>query len=331
MALDAADASMNPYSDPLEKLSMSDPSDRLPPLNALRAFEAAARRLSFTQAAEELNVTPGAISQQIRQLEEYAGTPLFKRTGRSVLLTDAAQASLPLVRDAFERISEAGRIMQAPARKSRVMVSSAPSFAAKWLAPRLDGFHREHEETEAWISADMGLTDFTTADADFAIRYGRGNYDGLKSEKLMDETVLPVCSPALLEGTDAIRKPSDLRHHTLIHDESNENDPSCPDWASWLRARNVKDVDGSRGPRFNQAILVIEAAAAGRGVALAKRAIAAADLASGRLVAPFADGSHLIDFGYWIVYPKGRHLTPDVRNFIKWLKTEATNSEVVGV
>jgi LysR family glycine cleavage system transcriptional activator len=177
----------------------------------------------------------------------------------------------------------------------------------------------------------MGLTDFTTADADFAIRYGRGNYDGLKSEKLMDETVLPVCSPALLEGTDAIRKPSDLRHHTLIHDESNENDPSCPDWASWLRARNVKDVDGSRGPRFNQAILVIEAAAAGRGVALAKRAIAAADLASGRLVAPFADGSHLIDFGYWIVYPKGRHLTPDVRNFIKWLKTEATNSEVVGV
>ncbi|WP_300424997.1 LysR family transcriptional regulator, partial [uncultured Hyphomonas sp.] len=143
---------------------MSDPSDRLPPLNALRAFEAAARRLSFTQAAEELNVTPGAISQQIRQLEEYAGTPLFKRTGRSVLLTDAAQASLPLVRDAFERISEAGRIMQAPARKGRVMVSSAPSFAAKWLAPRLDGFHREHEETEAWISADMGLTDFTTAD-----------------------------------------------------------------------------------------------------------------------------------------------------------------------
>ena len=310
---------------------MSNPTDRLPPLNALRAFEAAARRLSFTQAADELNVTPGAISQQIRQLEDYAGTPLFKRTGRSVLLTDAAQASLPLVRDAFEKIAEAGRVMQAPARKGRVMVSSAPSFAAKWLAPKLDAFHRSHDGIEAWISADMGLTDFTTADADFAIRYGRGLYDGLKAEKLLDETVLPVCSPALLEGPDAIRKPEDLRHHTLLHDESPENDPSCPDWTSWLRARGVTDIDSSRGPRLNQAILVIEAAAAGRGVALAKRAIAASDLASGRLVAPFADGSTTIEFGYWLVWPKGRHLTPDVRAFIKWLKAEAARGEVVGV
>ncbi len=310
---------------------MSDPTDRLPPLNALRAFEAAARRLSFTQAADELNVTPGAISQQIRQLEEYAGTPLFKRTGRSVLLTDAAQASLPLVREAFERISEAGRIMQAPARKGRVMVSSAPSFAVKWLAPRLERFHRQHDDIEAWISADMGLTDFTTADADFAIRYGRGNYEGLKTEKLLDETVLPVCSPSLLQGPDAIRTPDDLRHHTLLHDDGSERDPSCPDWSSWLKARNVKGVDGSRGPRFNQGILVIEAAAAGRGIALAKQAIAAADLASGRLVAPFADGSTLIDFGYWLVWPKGRHLSQDVRDFMKWLKQEAAEAEVVGV
>lgn len=310
---------------------MADPTDRLPPLNALRAFEAAARRLSFTQAADELNVTPGAISQQIRQLEDYAGTPLFKRTGRSVLLTDAAQASLPLVREAFERISEAGRIMQSPARKGRVMVSCAPSFAAKWLAPRLDSFHRQHDGIEAWISADTGLTDFTTADADFAIRYGRGSYDGLKSEKLLDETVLPVCSPAMVEGPDAIRRPEDLKNHTLLHDESTEVDPSCPDWASWLRARKVEGVDASRGPRFNQAILVIEAAAAGRGVALAKQAIAASDLASGRLVAPFADGSTSIDFGYWLVWPKGRHLSPDVREFIKWIKAEAAGTEVVGV
>lgn len=310
---------------------MSEPSDRLPPLNALRAFEAAARRLSFTQAAEELNVTPGAISQQIRQLEDFAGTPLFKRTGRSVLLTDAAQASLPLVREAFERIAEAGRVMQAPARKGRVMISSAPSFAAKWLAPRLERFQQQNEGMEAWISADMSLTDFNTADADIAIRYGRGNYDGLKSEKLMDETVLPVCSPRLLEGANAIRKPEDLRHHTLLHDESSENDPSCPDWTSWLRAHGVTGVEGGRGPRFNQGILVIESAAAGRGVALAKQAIAAADLEAGRLVAPFANGSIPIDFGYWLVWPKGRHLSPEVRAFIKWIKDEATSSEVVGV
>ncbi len=305
--------------------------DRLPPLNALRAFEAAARRLSFTQAAEELNVTPGAISQQIRQLEEFAGTPLFKRTGRAVLLTDAAQASLPLVRDAFERIAEAGRIMQAPARKGRVMISAAPSFAAKWLAPRLESFHRAHPGIEAWISADMALTDFNTADADLAIRYGRGVYEGLKAEKLLDETVLPVCSPRLLEGPEAIRRPEDLRHHTLLHDESPENDPSCPDWPSWLRARGVTGVDGRRGPRFNQGILVIEAAAAGRGVALAKRAIAARDLEAGRLVAPFADGSTPIAFGYWLVWPKGRHLSVEVRAFVRWIKAEAASSEIAGV
>ena len=311
---------------------MSTPTDRLPPLNALRAFEAAARRLSFTKAADELNVTPGAISQHIRQLEDYAGTPLFKRTGRSVLLTDAAQAALPLVREAFDQIAEAGRIMQAPARKGRVMVSSAPSFAAKWLAPRLERFHTAHPGIEAWVSADSGLTDFTTADADFAIRYGGGDYDGLRAEKMLDETVLPVCSPSLLEGPEALRRPEDLVHHTLIHDGSAEVDPSCPDWTTWLQARGVADkVDGTRGPRFNQSALAIEAAATGRGVVLAKRAIAAADLASGRLVAPFADGSISVDYGYWLVWPKGRHLTEDVRAFIKWVKAEAHESEVAGV
>lgn len=311
---------------------MTDTHDRLPPLNALRAFEAAARRLSFTKAADELNVTPGAISQHIRQLEEYAGTPLFKRTGRSVLLTDAAQASLPIVRQVFDQIAEAGRIMRAPARKGRVMVSSAPSFASKWLAPRLDGFHSAHPEIEAWVSADSGLTDFTIADADFAIRYGAGVYEGLKSEKLLDETVLPVCSPALLEGLDAIRRPEDLAKHTLIHDVSAEVDPSCPDWSSWLQARNLKDeVDGTRGPRFNQSALAIEAAASGRGVVLAKRAIATTDLAAGRLIAPFADGSISVDYGYWLVWPKGRHLPEDVRAFIKWVKAEAAASEIAGV
>lgn len=310
---------------------MSESNDRLPPLNALRAFEAAARRMSFTKAAEEMNVTPGAISQQIRQLEDFAGTPLFKRTGRSVLLTDAAQACLPLVREAFEQIGEAGRIMRAPARRGRVMVSCAPSFAAKWLAPKLESFHQAHPGIEAWVSADMQLTDFNTADADIAIRYGTGRYDGLKVEKLLDETVLPVCSPQLLDGPDAIRRPADLARHTLIHDESPENDPSCPDWASWLAARGVTDVDAARGSRFNQAVLVIEAAASGRGVALAKRAIAQAELDAGRLVAPFADGSTPIDFSYWIVWPKGRHLTPDVRAFIAWVKQAAAQGEVVGV
>ncbi len=310
---------------------MNNSDDRLPPLNALRAFEAAARHMSFTRAADELNVTPGAISQQIRQLEDFAGTPLFKRTGRQVMLTDTGRAALPLVAAAFENILESARVLRLPARKGRIMVSCAPSFAGKWLAPRLEGFHNDHPGVEVWMNADMGLIDFNTADADIAIRYGRGDYEGLKAERLIEETVLPVCSPALLTGDSPLRRPADLAGLTLLHDGGPETDPSCPDWESWLRARGVTGIDARRGPRFNQSSMVIEAAASGRGVALAKRTIAEADLRAGRLVAPFADGSVPIDFAYWIVWPKGRHLPADVRAFISWLRDEAMRDEVSGV
>ena len=310
---------------------MTEPFDRLPPLNALRTFEAAARLMSFTQAADELEISPGAVSQQIRILETFAGTPLFKRTGRAVRLTDTGKAVTPLVIDIFEKIAESGRIMQAPSRKGRVMVSAAPSFAAKWLAPRLNAFHEEFDEIEAWISADMMLTDFNTADADFAIRYGGGGYEGLKTEKLRDETILPVCSPRLQNGNFPLRVPQDLIHHTLLHDDSSDLDDTCPDWNSWLRARGVEGIRSHRGPRFNQSMLVIESAASGQGVALAKRAIAESDLSSGRLIAPFADGTTDIDFGYWLVWPKGRHQSKEVRTFIKWLKVEAQKDQIVGV
>jgi LysR family transcriptional regulator, glycine cleavage system transcriptional activator len=305
--------------------------DRLPALNALRAFEAAARHLSFTRAAEELNVTPGAISQQIRQLEEFAGAPLFRRTGRQVLLTETGQAALPLLTSAFEMMAEAVHHMRAPARRDRLMISSAPSFAAKWLAHRLDRFQNENAEAEVWVSADLAITDFNSTDIDLAIRYGKGVYDGLRSEKIMSETVLPVCSPDLLTGDRPLRTPADLSGHVLLHDEGPENDPSCPDWKSWLAARGVTTVDATRGPRFNQSALVVEAAAAGRGIALAKHAIASGDLASGRLVAPFADGSADIDFAYYIVWPKWRTPSKLARAFINWLKAEAQASEVVGV
>jgi LysR family glycine cleavage system transcriptional activator len=305
--------------------------DRLPALNALRAFEAAARHLSFTRAAEELNVTPGAISQQIRQLEEFAGAPLFRRTGRQVLLTDAGQAALPLLTNAFEMMAEAVHHMRAPSRRDRLMVSSAPSFAAKWLAQRMDRFQQEHLEAEVWVSADLALTDFNSTDIDLAIRYGKGNYEGLRTEKILSESVLPVCSPELLKGPKPLKSPDDLVDHVLLHDEGPENDPSCPDWKSWLAARGVTKVDPSRGPRFNQSALVVEAAAAGRGVALAKHAIAAADLERGRLIAPFADGSADIDFAYYIVWPKWRTPSKLARAFMTWLKAEAAAQEVTGV
>lgn len=305
--------------------------ERLPALNALRAFEAAARHLSFTRAADELNVTPGAISQQIRQLEEFAGAPLFRRTGRQVLLTDAGQAALPLLTNAFEMMAEAVHHMKAPARRDRLMISSAPSFAAKWLAYRLDKFQEEHPEAEVWVSADLAITDFNSTDIDLAIRYGKGVYEGLRTEKVLSESVLPVCSPDLLTGKHPLRAPEDLAHHALLHDEGPENDPSCPDWKSWLAARGVTTVDAHRGPHFSQSSLVVEAAAAGRGVALAKHAIAAADLERGRLVAPFADGSADLDFAYWIVWPKWRTPSKLARAFMTWLKAQAAAQEVTGV
>jgi LysR family glycine cleavage system transcriptional activator len=214
---------------------------------------------------------------------------------------------------------------------TKLMISSAPSFAAKWLAPRLEKFQELNPEAEVWISADLAITDFNQSDIDLAVRHGKGVYEGLRTEKIMSEIVLPVCSPDLMKGPHPLRTPADLAHHVLLHDESPENDPSRPDWTQWLKARGVTTVDGSRGPRFTQSSLVVEAAAAGRGVALAKFAIATGDIERGQLMVPFADGASDIDFAYWIVYPKWRTPSKLARTFMAWLKTEAQAGEVTGV
>jgi LysR family transcriptional regulator, glycine cleavage system transcriptional activator len=303
-----------------------------PPLNALRAFEAVAKRMSFTKAADDLNVTPGAISQQIKLLEDWVTQPLFRRLGRSIELTDAARAALPAIREAFERLDDAARIMKMPLRRERVSVSAAPSFAAKWLVPRIDRFQRANPGVQVWISADMSLVDFGFADVDLAIRYGAGGYEGVAVEKLMNEEVLVVCSPALLASGKPLNSPADLVGHTLLHDASPDNDPTCPDWGMWLAARNVA-ADGNQGLRFNQSSLVIEAAAAGQGVALAKHVLAAEDLRTGRLIAPFAGAADVsperIGFAYWLVRPKGRTLTPALKSFLDWIKAEAGGDDWV--
>ena len=296
---------------------------RLPPLNALRVFESAARHLSFTKAAEELNVTPGAVSQQIKTLEDFIGAKVFRRTKRALLLTDAAQASLPVLRDAFDRLAEASRILAAPGDASRLNVSVAPSLAAKWLVPRLDRFHEVHPDIEVWVSADMDIVDFAMDDVDIAIRYGGGNYPGLDVELLMSETILPVCSPRLLQGEAPLRTPADLRQHALLHDGSPDKDDSAPTWPMWLKAAGVTDVDGSRGLKFNQSSLVIEAAVAGKGVALAKAALALADLEAARLVVPF-DLTTPSSFAYYIVHPTSKARLRAVRAFKGWLLEEAT-------
>ena len=300
---------------------------RLPPLNALRAFEAAARHMNFSRAAEELSVTPGAVSQQIQNLEDFIGAPLFKRTPKGLLLTDGAQTALPSLREAFDRLAEAASQLTAAADGRRVTVSAAPSFAAKWLVPRLGRFEAAHPEVDVWLSAGMELVDFADGEVDVAIRYGSGRYPGLEVARLMGETVMPVAAPSLL-AEKPLHEPQDLIHHTLLHDGSPDADESCPDWAMWLTARGLKSVDGGRGPRFNQSSLVIEAAVGGRGVALAKGTLAQADLDAGRLVAPLSSSSSTtLDLAYHLVHPKAKGRLKQVRAFTAWVKAEAEAHE----
>ena len=298
---------------------------RLPPLNALRAFESAARHLNFSRAADELSVTPGAVSQQIQNLEDYIGAALFKRTPRGLLLTDAAQTALPALREAFDRLAEAASLLTAAVDGRRLTLTAPPSFAAKWLVPRLGRFEAAHPQVDVWLSADMEVVDLAGGDIDLAVRYGAGAYPGLETQRLMQETVIPVMSPELNAATP-LHQPKDLAGHVLLHDGSPDADESCPDWQMWLAARSIKGVDGTRGPRFNQSSLVIEAALSGRGVALAKRALAQDDLDAGRLVAPMADSTS-VDFAYYVVHPKAKARLPQVKAFVAWILAEGAAHE----
>lgn len=298
---------------------------RLPPLNALRAFESAARHLNFSRAADELSVTPGAVSQQIQNLEDYVGAPLFKRTPKGLLLTDAAQTALPALREAFDRLAEAASMLTAAVDGRRLTLTAAPSFAAKWLVPRLGKFEQNHPLVDVWLSAGLELVDLTAGEIDVAIRYGGGRYPGLEVHRLIGETVIPVISPDL-HAQNPLNEPKDLANHVLLHDGSPDPDDSCPDWTMWLAARGLKTVDGARGPRFNQSSLAIEAAVNGRGVALAKRTIAQDDLDAGRLISPLQI-STAVDFAYYLVHPKAKGRLPQVKAFISWITAEAALHE----
>ncbi len=297
---------------------------RLPPLNALRAFVVAAKHMSFSRAAGELHVTPAAISQQIKQLEDQLGCELFRRSNRNLVLTDEGQACLPGLAEAFERIVQALEQIDAAGQAGPLTVSVAPSFAAKWLVPRLDNFRTVHPEIDVRISASMHLVDFDVEDVDCAIRYGAGDYGDLFAEKILEETVFPVSSPALAQSGGALKKPRDLAQFTLLHDDSPDQDPSCPDWRMWLKAAGVTDVEATRGLRFNQSSLVLEAAAAGQGVALAKGTLAAEDLRTGRLIRPF-NVTQTLDFAYYLVCPRRKTSLAKVVAFLRWLRAQTGN------
>jgi LysR family glycine cleavage system transcriptional activator len=294
---------------------------RLPPLNALRAFEAAARHLSFSRAADELHVTPAAISHQIKALEDGLGVQLFRRLNRAVRLTERGRACLPALRDAFDRMAHAVELARTGPTVGALTVSVAPSFAAKWLVPRLDRFRAKHPEIDLRVSASMHLVDFAREDIQAALRYGRGRYPGQHVELLLRNEVFPVCSPKFLKGRNALRIPADLKHHTLLHDDTGATDPSTPEWSMWLRAAGVMDVDGTRGLRFNHASMAVDAALAGRGIALAQSVLVRDDLRAGRLVRPF-ELAFPVEFAFYFVCPPGALADAKLRAFRDWVFAE---------
>mgnify|MGYP003700689721 FL=1 len=294
---------------------------KLPPLNALRAFEAAARQLSFTKAAAELNVTQAAISHQVKTLEEHLGLPLFRRLNRRLVLTEAGQLYLPVLREAFDAMAAGTARLGQEREGGALNISVLPSFAAKWLLPRLSRFRDRYPDIDVMVSANDRLIDFADGTYEMGIRYGLGDYPGLRCDLLLPDEVFPVCSPKLTEGPHPLRSPTDLRHHTLLHDEVSRHDES-PDWRNWLKAAGIDDIDAQRGPGFSDSSMVIEAAAAGQGVALGHRWLAAADLESGRIVMPF--GPVLPSkFAYYLVSPLAVADHRRLSLFRDWLLEEA--------
>ncbi|MBB3463287.1 transcriptional regulator GcvA [Rhizobium sp. BK377] len=288
---------------------------RLPPLTTLPAFDAAARHLSFTKAAAELHVTHGAISRAIRNLEEQLGSRLFERGTRSVKLTPEGAAYAAEIGAALDRIGAATIAATALKSAGVLNVSTSDGFAGRWLVPRLHRFHRANRDIDVRLSTSGTFSDFIRDGIDIAIRYGAGGYEGVTSEFLAEEEVSPVCSPELLQGEHALRTPEDLRHHRLIHDNFRI------DWATWLRAAGLDDINPSNGVRYESAAFAVEAAVQGEGVLLGRSALVSADLAAGRLVRPF-DLTLKSRWNYYVVYPDGALRQRKVRTFRNWLFSE---------
>lgn len=291
------------------------------PLNALRAFDAAARHMSFKLAADDLSVTPAAISQQIRSLEDFLGVELFRRTNRSLVLTETAQLSLAPLKQAFEYMEEAVDILTDAKSSNVLKVSVSPSFASKWLVPRIANFYARRPDAVVKIEATLHVTDFMVEDTDLAIRYGNGKYENVYIEEILRETIFPVCAPDVVQGGEPCKTACEVLKHTLIHDDSFVEDDSAPNWSMWLKAAGVAMPDGVPALHFNNNALAIEAAAAGRGIALARSVIAEEDLKAGRLVKPFGEGVP-VDFAHYIVCPEEKLKNELVQEFTDWLREE---------
>jgi LysR family transcriptional regulator, glycine cleavage system transcriptional activator len=285
---------------------------KLPPLNALRAFEAAARLLSFKRAAAELHVTPAAVSHQVRALESQLGVALFVRLHRALALTPAGARYLPPLSDAFDRLEAAGAALSARGRAPRLVLSVVPSFGANWLVPRLGQFRARHPEIDLVVLSSSELVDFARDPVDVGVRFGPGGWPGVRADLLLAEEYLPVVSPKLARGKRPLRRPEDLRRHTLLHDENHEA------WRVWLASAGVAGVDPERGVVFSDSSQLVAAAAAGQGVALARKLLAEPYLRRRALVRPF-QGSVPAAFAYYVVSAESRAGEPAIRAFRDWI------------
>ncbi len=294
---------------------------RLPPLNALKAFEAAARHESFTKAAAELFVTQGAVSHQVKGLEAELGVLLFQRERQRLKLTEAGRNYLEVVREAFDRIALGTERLLQRQRTNVLTVSTSPNFAAKWLVHRLGRFAETHPEISLRVSASLHQVDFAHEDVDMAIRHGNGVWPGLKVVRLCTEHRIVVCSPRLVAARPGLKRPEDLRHHTLLHLDDRRT------WGEWLAAAGVTGVALERGTVLSQASMVLDAAVDGQGVALTRTALAAGDLLAGRLVQPFGPALPA-PFAYWIVAPEATAGLPKIVTFRDWLLAEAAADSV---
>jgi LysR family transcriptional regulator, glycine cleavage system transcriptional activator len=288
---------------------------RLLPLNALPSFEAAARHLSFSRAADELRVTHGAVSHAVRNLEDHLGVQLMIRATRSVRLTPIGASLAAEIRDILEHLAAA--TSAATGQSSGIVsVSTIDSFAARWLMPRLFRFRQTHGDIDVRVATSERLADFVSDGIDIAIRCGGGHYPGLTAELLMKEDHFPVCSPKLLKGRYPLHAPGDLARHTLLHDVF------TVDWAIWLRSAGIDNIDPHRGPTFLSSDYAIQAAIRGEGIVLGRSALIADDLAAGRLVRPF-ELSLPAGFAYYLVHPARALKRPNVKAFRDWLMAEA--------
>lgn len=301
----------------------------MPGTRALRTLEAAGRHLNFTRAADELGLTPAAVSHQIKEIEDQLGVVLFTRTSRTIRLTDAGTVLCDAAADALDRLGRAvSRARKLTRGTALLKVTADAQFAAKWLMRRVDGFRKMHPDIELRFDISYETRDFELDDIDLGIRFGMGKYPGLNAHRLFDNMIIPVCSPNLLRSGPPLRVPRDLFNHTLVHIEWTQEGVTWPNWRMWMAAAGVDDFDDSRSVVFNTSSDAVQAAIDGSAVALADFAMVANDLSEGRLVRPFDLGIRVSgEFAYFLVYPRAVADDPRIAAFREWILDEAAKTQ----